>query len=230
LFPTSRWWRLQTCYGRYVLSVQRLKSPLEGFSPGVHLRGRCHGDRIGGRPARSVRSGAVSTACLSLTAQRGCGIWRPGRRCGGSLFPTSRWWRLQTCYGRYVLSVQRLKSPLEGFSPGVHLRGRCHGDRIGGRPARSVRSGAVSTACLSLTAQRGCGIRRPGRRCGGSLFPTSRWWRLQTCYGRYVLSVQRLKSPLEGFSPGVHLRGRCHGDRIGGRPARSVRSGAVYGL
>ncbi len=42
--------------------VQRLKSPLEGFSPGVHLRGRCHGDRIGGRPARSVLSGAVSTA------------------------------------------------------------------------------------------------------------------------------------------------------------------------
>jgi hypothetical protein len=45
--------------------VQRLKSPLEGFSPGVHLRGRCHGDRIGGRPARSVLSGAVSTARLS---------------------------------------------------------------------------------------------------------------------------------------------------------------------
>jgi len=43
-------------------------------------------------------------------------------------------------------------------------------------------------------------------------------------------SVQRLKSPLEGFSPGVHLRGRCHGDRIGGCPARSVLSGAVYGL
>jgi len=38
-----------------------------------------------------------------------------------------------------------------------------------------------------------------------------------------------LKSPLEGFSPGVHLRGRCHGDRLGGRPARSVLSGAVYG-
>ena len=93
--------------------VQRVQSPLEGFSPGVH-------------------TGAVSTACLS--------------------------------------SVQRLKSPLEGFSPGVH-------------------TGAVSTACLS--------------------------------------SVQRLKSPLEGFSPGVHLRGRCHGDRIGGRPVRSVLSGAV---
>jgi hypothetical protein len=46
-------------------SVQRLKSPLEGFSPGVHLRGRCHGDRIGGCPARSVLSGAVSTARLS---------------------------------------------------------------------------------------------------------------------------------------------------------------------
>jgi hypothetical protein len=172
-------------------TVQRLKSPLEGFSPGVHLRGRCHGDRIGGRPARSVLL-AVSTACLSLTAQRGCGIRRPGRRCGGSLFPTSRWWRLQTCYGRYVLSVQRLKSPLEGFSPGVHLRGRCHGDRIGGRPARSVLL-AVSTACLSSYLS-------------GSLDRT----------------VQRLKSPLEGFSPGVHLRGRCHGDRIGGRPARSV--------
>jgi hypothetical protein len=214
-------------------TVQRLKSPLEGFSPGVHLRGRCHGDRIGGRPARSVLL-AVSTACLSLTAQRGCGIRRPGRRCGGSLFPTSRWWRLQTCYGRYVLSVQRLKSPLEGFSPGVHLRGRCrsdriggrparstvqrlksplegfspgvhlrgrrHGDRIGGRPARSVLLGAVSTACLSSYLS-------------GSLDRT----------------VQRLKSPLEGFSPGVHLRGRCHGDRIGGRPARSVLL-AVYGL
>ena len=72
--------------------VQRVQSPLEGFSPGVH-------------------TGAVSTACLS--------------------------------------SVQRLKSPLEGFSPGVHLRGRCHSDRIGGRPARSVLSGAVSTARLS---------------------------------------------------------------------------------
>jgi len=45
--------------------VQRLKSPLEGFSPGVRLRGRRHGDRIGGRPARSVLSGAVSTARLS---------------------------------------------------------------------------------------------------------------------------------------------------------------------
>ncbi|WP_448541823.1 hypothetical protein, partial [Roseiflexus sp.] len=44
------------------LSIQRLKSPLEGFSPGVHLRGRCHSARLGGRPARSVLSGAVSTA------------------------------------------------------------------------------------------------------------------------------------------------------------------------
>jgi hypothetical protein len=104
-------------------TVQRLKSPLEGFSPGVHLRGRCHGDRIGGRPARSVLL-AVSTACLSSYLS-------------GSLDRT----------------VQRLKSPLEGFSPGVHLRGRCHDDRIGGRPARSVLSGAVSTACLRLTAQ-----------------------------------------------------------------------------
>ena len=51
-------------------SVQRLKSPLEGFSPGVHLRGRCHGDRIGGRPARSVLFGAVSTACLSSYQKR----------------------------------------------------------------------------------------------------------------------------------------------------------------
>ncbi len=50
------------------LSVQRLKSPLEGFSPGVHLRGRCHGARLGGRPARSVLAGAVSTACLSSYA------------------------------------------------------------------------------------------------------------------------------------------------------------------
>jgi hypothetical protein len=76
-------------------SVQRLKSPLEGFSPGVHLRGRCHGDRIGGRPARSVLSGAVSTArlssylgsrfskCYSSSEQRSIAIlyggkmWRP---------------------------------------------------------------------------------------------------------------------------------------------------------
>jgi hypothetical protein len=29
------------------------------------LGGRCPGDRLGGRPARSVRSGAASTACLS---------------------------------------------------------------------------------------------------------------------------------------------------------------------
>jgi hypothetical protein len=50
--------------------VQRLKSPLEGFSPGVHLRGRCHGDRIGGRPARNVLSGAVSTARLSSNGRR----------------------------------------------------------------------------------------------------------------------------------------------------------------
>ena len=52
--------------GERLPGVQRLKSPLEGFSPGVHLRGRCHGDRLGGRPARSVLSGAVSTARLSL--------------------------------------------------------------------------------------------------------------------------------------------------------------------
>jgi GTPase SAR1 family protein len=51
--------------GERLPGVQRLKSPLEGFSPGVHAGGRCHGDRIGGRPARSVLLGAVSTACLS---------------------------------------------------------------------------------------------------------------------------------------------------------------------
>jgi hypothetical protein len=114
--------------------VQRLKSPLEGFSPGVHLRGRCHGDRIGGRPARSVLSGAVSTArlssCQHFNVQRS--------HVQRSTFVTPQ-----------LPGVQRLKSPLEGFSPGVHLRGRCHGDRIGGRPARSVLSGAVSTARLS---------------------------------------------------------------------------------
>jgi len=55
---------MSDCFSRRQ-KVQRLKSPLEGSSPGVHLRGRCHGDRIGGRPARSVLSGAVSTACLS---------------------------------------------------------------------------------------------------------------------------------------------------------------------
>jgi len=51
--------------GERLAGVQRLKSPLEGFSPGVHAGGHCHGDRIGGRPARSVLLGAVSTACLS---------------------------------------------------------------------------------------------------------------------------------------------------------------------
>ena len=59
----------------------------------------------------------------------------------------------------------------------------------------------------------------------GSWFSVPGSWFLVLGY-----SVQRLKSPLEGFSPGVHLRGRCHGDRIGGCPARSVLSGAVYGL
>jgi len=56
--------------GERLPGVQRLKSPLEGFSPGVHLRGRRHGDRIGGRPARSVLSGAVSTARLSSNGRR----------------------------------------------------------------------------------------------------------------------------------------------------------------
>ena len=55
---------MSDCFSRRQ-KVQRLKSPLEGSSPGVHLRGRCHGDRLCGRPARSVLSGAVSTACLS---------------------------------------------------------------------------------------------------------------------------------------------------------------------
>ena len=59
----------------------------------------------------------------------------------------------------------------------------------------------------------------------GSRFSVPGSWFLVLGY-----SVQRLKSPLEDFSPGVHLRGRCHGDRIGGCPARSVLSGAVYGL
>jgi hypothetical protein len=121
---------------------------------------------------------------------------RPHRRSPGAKRPLRRGFNRMPEIDR---TVQRLKSPLEGFSPGVHLRGRCHGDRIGGRPARSVLL-AVSTACLSSYLS-------------GSLDRT----------------VQRLKSPLEGFSPGVHLRGRCHGDRIGGRPARSVLL-AVYGL
>ncbi len=55
---------MSDCFSRRQ-KVQRLKSPLEGFSPGVHLRGCCHGDRIGGHLARSALSGAVSTACLS---------------------------------------------------------------------------------------------------------------------------------------------------------------------
>jgi len=229
-----------------------LKSPLEGFSPGVHLRGRCHGDRIGGRPARSVHTGAVSTACLSSvqrlksplegfspgvhtgavsTAQA---AWRsaieiasgrlfagrppawtlpqrPHRRSPGAKRPHRRGFNRSGCLG-----VQRLKSPLEGFSPGVHLRGRCHSDRLGGRPARSVRSGAVSTACLSSVQRLKSPLEgfSPGVHTGA----------VSTAC---LSSVQRLKSPLEGFSPGVHLRGRCHGDRIGGRPARSVHTGAV---
>jgi hypothetical protein len=40
------------------------KSPLNGFSPGVHLAWT-----LPRRPARSVRSGAVSTACLSRRRQ-----------------------------------------------------------------------------------------------------------------------------------------------------------------
>jgi len=71
---------------------------------------------------------------------------RPHRRSPGAKRPLRRGFNRMPELDR---TVQRLKSPLEGFSPGVHLRGRCHGDRIGGRPARSVRSGAVSTACLS---------------------------------------------------------------------------------
>ena len=43
----------------------------------------------------------------------------------------------------------------------------------------------------------------------GSRFSVPGSWFLILGY-----SVQRLKSPLEGFSPGVHLRGRCHGDRL----------------
>jgi hypothetical protein len=71
---------------------------------------------------------------------------RPHRRSPGAKRPLRRGFNRMPEIDR---TVQRLKSPLEGFSPGVHLRGRHHGDRLGGRPARSVRSGAVSTACLS---------------------------------------------------------------------------------
>jgi hypothetical protein len=138
--------------------VQRLKSPLEGFSPGVHLRGRCHGDRIGGRPARSVLSGAVSTArlssCQHFNVQRShvptFNVQRSTFNVQPSTFNVQRSHVQRSTFVTPQLpGVQRLKSPLEGFSPGVHLRGRCHGDRIGGRPARSVLSGAVSTARLS---------------------------------------------------------------------------------
>ena len=68
------------------------------------------------------------------------------------------------------LSVQRLKSPLEGFSPGVHLRGRCYGDRTGGRPARSVLSGAVATACLSYKATTQAAWRSAIEIASGKLF------------------------------------------------------------
>ena len=78
---------------------------------------------------------------------------RPHRRSPGAKRPLRRGFNRTPEQQRPEVTpqpgVQRLKSPLEGFSPGVHLRGRCHGDHIGGRPARSVLSGAVSTACLS---------------------------------------------------------------------------------
>jgi hypothetical protein len=75
---------------------------------------------------------------------------RPPRRSPGARRPLRRGFnRMPEQPG-----VQRLKSPLEGFSPGVRLRGRRHGDRLGGRPAPGVLSGAVSTACLSSNGRR----------------------------------------------------------------------------
>jgi len=134
------------CLSSGCLGVQRLKSPLEGFSPGVHLRGRCHSDRPGVQRLKSPLEGFSPGVHL-----RGrCHGDRPGvQRLKSPLEGFSPGVHLRgRCHGDRP-GVQRLKSPLEGFSPGVHLRGRCHGDRIGGRPARSVRSGAASTAGLS---------------------------------------------------------------------------------
>jgi len=78
---------------------------------------------------------------------------RPHRRSPGAKRPLRRGFNRTPEQQRPEVTpqpgVQRLKSPLEGFSPGVHLRGRCHGDRLCGRPARSALSGAVSTARLS---------------------------------------------------------------------------------
>ncbi len=71
--------------------------------------------------------------------------WTPPRRPPGARRPLRRGFnRMPEQPG-----VQRVQSPLEGFSPGVHLRGGRHGDRLCGRPAPGSLSGAVSTACLS---------------------------------------------------------------------------------
>jgi hypothetical protein len=83
---------------------------------------------------------------------------RPHRRSPGAKRPLRRGFNRTPEQQRPEVTpqpgVQRVQSPLEGFSPGVRLRGRRHGDRPGGRPARSVLSGAVSTARLSSNGRR----------------------------------------------------------------------------
>ena len=108
------------------------------------------------RQRQEVRRSAIEIASGRLFAGRPP-AWtpprRPHRRSPGAKRPLRRGFNRTPEQQRPEVTpqpgVQRLKSPLEGFSPGVHLRGRCHGDHIGGRPARSVLSGAVSTARLS---------------------------------------------------------------------------------
>jgi hypothetical protein len=229
--------------------VQRLKSPLEGFSPGVHLRGRCHGDRIGGRPARSVLSGAVSTARLSS-----CQHSTTFPRSTFNVRNSSAAWRsaIEIASGRLFA----------GRPPAWTLPRRPHRRSPGAK--RPLRRGFNRTPEQLPTFQRSTLPRSHvptfPRSTNAPTFPRSTFnvqrstfqpstfnvptFHLQrstfnaptfsrshvqrsTFVTPQLPGVQRLKSPLEGFSPGVHLRGRCHGDRIGGRPARSVLSGAV---
>jgi len=115
--------------------VQRLKSPLEGFSPGVHLRGRCHGDRLCGRPARSALSGAVSTARLSSYE------WRVEQR--PEVTPQAA--------GRSAIEIASGRL-FAGRPPAWTPPRRPHRRSPGAK--RSVLSGAVSTARLSSNGRR----------------------------------------------------------------------------
>jgi hypothetical protein len=301
-----------------------LKSPLEGFSPGVHLRGRCHGDRIGGRPARSVLSGAVSTARLSscqhfnvqrshvptfnvqrstfnlqrstfnvqrstlprstFNVRNSSATWRsaieiasgrlfagrppawtlprrPHRRSPGAKRPLRRGFNRtpeqlptfqRSTLPRSTFNVRNSsaawRSAIEiasgrlfaGRPPAWTLPRRPHRRSPGAK--RPLRRGFNRTPEQLPTFQRSTLPRSNLQRSTFNLQPST--FHLQrstfnaptfsrshvqrsTFVTPQLPGVQRLKSPLEGFSPGVHLRGRCHGDRIGGRPARSVLSGAV---